>query len=268
MGHHLTEDGQFKSDKYPDLPPGKIVLSFKDPHAQLGLWTTAIDYQRRDPELSEDMMAALDRLGSAPPRAAVEDAWAGSVARRCGLDPRDTARMFARVNGDGEAEVHVFSADAAVLAAVRDAISVPRIHVFEHGIRTRRTGQLETKENLMGHHLTEDGQFKSDLPPNTGPTHQDDPNLTEDGQFKSDKYLDLPPNTGPTHQDDPNLTETATANSRPDFTGFLAALEGERQWSATLHTDDRTGQAASDQRSLHELAQHVERVGRQLGLLP
>jgi len=125
MGHHLTDDGQFKSDRHPDLPAGKIVLSFRDPHAQLGLWVTAIDYRAHDPELSADMVTALARLGSAPPRAAVEDAWAWSLARERGLDPRETVRVFARVS-DGEAEVHFVGSEGAV-SAVRSALSDDRL---------------------------------------------------------------------------------------------------------------------------------------------
>ena len=34
MGHHIDSEGRFQSDKYPELPPDKIVLSFKDPIAQ------------------------------------------------------------------------------------------------------------------------------------------------------------------------------------------------------------------------------------------
>jgi hypothetical protein len=52
----------------------------------------------------------------------------------------------------------------------------------------------------------------------------------------------------------------------PDFQGFVAALREEREWSATIHKDDDVGQAASDQAALHRVAEHVERVGKQLGL--
>jgi hypothetical protein len=61
MGHHLTADGQFKSDRHPDLPAGKIVLSFRDPCAQRGLWVVAVDSMSNDPELAEDMLEALRR---------------------------------------------------------------------------------------------------------------------------------------------------------------------------------------------------------------
>lgn len=36
-GHHINGFGEFQSDKYPDLGPDKIVLSFHDPEAQMAL---------------------------------------------------------------------------------------------------------------------------------------------------------------------------------------------------------------------------------------
>ena len=37
MGNHINSQGKFQSDKYPDLPPDKIILSFKDPVAREAL---------------------------------------------------------------------------------------------------------------------------------------------------------------------------------------------------------------------------------------
>lgn len=54
MGHHINNEGQFQSDKYPDLPPDKIILSFKDPHAKEAL--------RRYAELTDDKVLAEDIL--------------------------------------------------------------------------------------------------------------------------------------------------------------------------------------------------------------
>lgn len=65
MGHH-RKGNQFQSDKKPKidedgfLEPDKIVLSFKDPAARLGLdefarWTT-------DRELMEDVKWRLDTI--------------------------------------------------------------------------------------------------------------------------------------------------------------------------------------------------------------
>jgi len=203
MGHHLTDDGQFKSDRHPDLPAGKIVLSFRDPHAQLGLWVTAIDYRAHDPELSADMVTALSRLGSAPPRAAVEDAWAWALAREHGLDPRETVRVFVQSNHGGFHRLHIVGSESAV-DAVLSVIDAEQLDVEQH--------------RLVG---------EADAPP-----------------------------------------RAATDDGRPDFDGFLLALRAEGHWSAALHAEDRTGQAAADQRALHELAQHVEAVGKRLGFLP
>lgn len=200
MGHHLTEDGQFKSDKYPDLRPGKIILSFKDRRAQLGLWTTALDYQADDPELCADMMTALDRLGFAPPRAAAEDAWAWAITRRCAIDPRKTARVFARVNpehrSDDErmgvlSEIHIVSTDAETITTIRSAVLTGRLHIIEHL-----------------------------LVPQTAATEP-------------------------------------SAETSPDFAGFLNALRAPHRESVAIHEED-----------CRALAEHVERVGRKLGLLP
>lgn len=138
MGHHLTDDGQFKSDRHPDLPAGKIVLSFRDPHAQLGLWVTAIDYRAHDPELSADMVTALSRLGSAPPRAAVEDAWAWALAREQGLDPRETVRVFAYTRDDGVAVLRIVGSETAVLS-VQKALFVSPERVATGHVVTAET---------------------------------------------------------------------------------------------------------------------------------
>ena len=56
MGHHIV-NGRFQSDKYPDLPPDKIILSFKDPRA----WTPLRTYATltSDTELAEDILHRL-----------------------------------------------------------------------------------------------------------------------------------------------------------------------------------------------------------------
>ena len=56
-------------------------------------------------------------------------------------------------------------------------------------------------------------------------------------------------------------------DDRPDFRTFIDQLRAEKRWSATIHSNDHTGQAASDQRSLERLAEHTERVGKKLGFL-
>ncbi len=61
MGHHLvdTKDGKkFRSDKYPDIPLDKLVLSFNDPDARPALRVFAA--HTKDRELAEDIMERLD----------------------------------------------------------------------------------------------------------------------------------------------------------------------------------------------------------------
>lgn len=68
--------------------------------------------------------------------------------------------------------------------------------------------------------------------------------------------------------EDPSEPERLHDESdRPDFEGFAEALETEARWSAELHNGDKTGYAASDQRSLRELAEQVRLVGKKLGFL-
>lgn len=57
MGKHLTQDGEFQSDKNPRMPRGKIVLSFDDPAAREGLKLFA--YYAEDRELAADVLEAV-----------------------------------------------------------------------------------------------------------------------------------------------------------------------------------------------------------------
>ena len=57
MGEHINAKGQFQSDKYPDLAPDKIILSFKDEHARLPLLEYAA--LTDDKELAEDMLTRI-----------------------------------------------------------------------------------------------------------------------------------------------------------------------------------------------------------------
>ena len=59
MGHHIDDQGRFQSDKYPDLAPDKIVISFKDPRARHALMALATAYVVADPELAEDISTRL-----------------------------------------------------------------------------------------------------------------------------------------------------------------------------------------------------------------
>ena len=64
MGHHINEEGRFQSDKYPDLDPDKIVLSFKDPNAHGALRNLAYHYDKTDPELADDIRLRLRTIRS------------------------------------------------------------------------------------------------------------------------------------------------------------------------------------------------------------
>lgn len=59
MGHHLTPDGQFKSDKYAWCPPGFLALKFTDPLARGLILKYADRIERTDPELAEDIYTAM-----------------------------------------------------------------------------------------------------------------------------------------------------------------------------------------------------------------
>jgi hypothetical protein len=54
---------------------------------------------------------------------------------------------------------------------------------------------------------------------------------------------------------------------RPPFERFAKSLVEEARWTSQLHKDDKTGQAASDQRSLVALAEQVLAVGKKLGFV-
>lgn len=66
MGHHINKRGQFKSDKYPKLPPDKIILSFKDAAAReaLRLYAKLTD----DKDLAWDIFTRLRTIGKEAPR--------------------------------------------------------------------------------------------------------------------------------------------------------------------------------------------------------
>lgn len=57
MAHHLNKNGDFQSDKFPELAPNKIVLSFKDSAARkaLGVFIR----ETTDRELAADIETVL-----------------------------------------------------------------------------------------------------------------------------------------------------------------------------------------------------------------
>ena len=62
MGHHLTEDGQFKSDKYDWCPEGFFALKLTDPLAQPVIADYLIQ-EGVEPELAQDLRQALFKVG-------------------------------------------------------------------------------------------------------------------------------------------------------------------------------------------------------------
>ena len=57
----LNENGQFVSDKHPDLPPDRIRLNFNNPNSWRALWLLAEDYADVDPQLAADIASRLRR---------------------------------------------------------------------------------------------------------------------------------------------------------------------------------------------------------------
>ena len=60
MGHHLTKDGKFKSDKYDWCPEGFFALKLTDPFAQ----RAALEYAKWTPdgELCDDLEQAIANI--------------------------------------------------------------------------------------------------------------------------------------------------------------------------------------------------------------
>ena len=65
MGHHLTKDGKFKSDKYPWCPEGFIALKFTDPVARIALEVYALNTE--DKGLADDIERACRKAAQTPP---------------------------------------------------------------------------------------------------------------------------------------------------------------------------------------------------------
>lgn len=60
MGHHVTKEGNFQSDKYPELAENKIILSFNDLAARKALEIYA--EHAADKELGEDILEVLKKF--------------------------------------------------------------------------------------------------------------------------------------------------------------------------------------------------------------
>ena len=57
VNHHIDDAGRFQSDRHPDLPPDKIILSFHDPEARRALVVFAAVC--KDVELAEGVAERL-----------------------------------------------------------------------------------------------------------------------------------------------------------------------------------------------------------------
>ena len=63
MGHgHIDELGRFQSDKYPDLSPDTLLVSFKDPLARKALSALAIAYNNKDHDFASDIRRRLSTI--------------------------------------------------------------------------------------------------------------------------------------------------------------------------------------------------------------
>ncbi len=60
MGHHIDSEGLFRSDKYPELPPDRIVLSFEQPADRQALALFA--HHTEDLELAKDIMTRIETI--------------------------------------------------------------------------------------------------------------------------------------------------------------------------------------------------------------
>lgn len=59
LGEHLTEDGQFQSDKYPWCEPDFVPLKVTDPEAAELLAQYAIRRAHKDPIFAADLLTRL-----------------------------------------------------------------------------------------------------------------------------------------------------------------------------------------------------------------
>jgi hypothetical protein len=71
VGHHIDDKGRFQSDKYPDLPPDKVILSFSDPAAIYALKNYAwhVHSYGGDTEFADDLIARIKTVEKGTPPA-------------------------------------------------------------------------------------------------------------------------------------------------------------------------------------------------------
>jgi hypothetical protein len=94
-----------------------------------------------------------------PTRALFEDTSARAIEHLHGFDVGRDARVFARMNGDGEGEIHIVGADAEARAAIKAVLETARkVHVVEHEIAKPELGAAKrvqsawAKGNLLPPH--------------------------------------------------------------------------------------------------------------------
>lgn len=70
-----------------------------------------------------------------PARSLFEDTSARAIENLHGFEQGRDARVFGRMTGEGEGEIHIVSADAEARAAIRTVIETSRkVHIVEHEI--------------------------------------------------------------------------------------------------------------------------------------
>ena len=60
MGKHIDKEGRFRSDKFPDLDPDYVALSFKDAAARQAL--AVFCQHTKDQELADDILKRIETI--------------------------------------------------------------------------------------------------------------------------------------------------------------------------------------------------------------
>lgn len=66
MGHHINKDGEFQSDKHPELPADTILINFRNPASHAALAALAQNYEWIEPELADDIRERLKTVPKHP----------------------------------------------------------------------------------------------------------------------------------------------------------------------------------------------------------
>ena len=65
MGSHINTDGEFQSDKHPDLPPDRLRLSLLARRSRRALRVLAEDYEDLDESFAADLRTRLNAIEDA-----------------------------------------------------------------------------------------------------------------------------------------------------------------------------------------------------------